>query len=82
MTCAFCGEGIGVYDTVAVLGEESDRMTSLAMEPELRHADRGVMHAACAWFFREAPERPRIIPRPANPDAVEPAVASLRASRR
>jgi hypothetical protein len=76
LTCAFCGEGIAVHDPMVVIAEDGDRMTSLAMEPALRHAPHDVMHAACAWFFRETPDRARILPRRFDPDADEMTVGS------
>ncbi|MHB1570551.1 MAG: hypothetical protein ACYCXW_19435 [Solirubrobacteraceae bacterium] len=40
-TCADCGEVIGVYEPVVVIGSEGQRQTSLVREPELAR-DRDV----------------------------------------
>ncbi len=61
ITCAFCGDPIGNYEPLTVLSDDGDRQTSLAMEPAVAGAQSPLMHAACAWFYREGPERTRII---------------------
>jgi hypothetical protein len=51
--CEWCGDRIGVYEPVMVVERSGFRKTSLAREPELRAAGRGLLHAECADAVRE-----------------------------
>jgi hypothetical protein len=45
--CPVCGDAIGVYESVVVLGEDSLRTSSLAREPRLLDSPEIVLHVAC-----------------------------------
>ncbi len=77
--CAFCADPVGVYEPLTVLSDDGDRQTSLAMEPAVAGDELPLMHAACAWFYREGPERTRIISLPSGND--ESVTAGLHAAR-
>lgn len=46
--CPVCGDVIGVYEPVVVIGPSRARRTSLANEPSLSQEEDVVMHRACA----------------------------------
>jgi hypothetical protein len=48
LICPVCHDRIGVYEPIVVVGEDTRRTTSLAKEPELRHAGRELVHLACS----------------------------------
>ena len=58
-TCAICGEAIGVYERVLVIGEDSARATSLAREPHLGDDSATVIHHSCASHV--SPERNQLL---------------------
>jgi hypothetical protein len=46
-TCSVCGEAVGVYERVFVIGDASARRTSLAREPHLADDGAMVIHGSC-----------------------------------
>jgi hypothetical protein len=47
LSCAYCGDRIGVYEPIVVVRD--GRRTALAREPELRRQSRSeVIHERCA----------------------------------
>jgi hypothetical protein len=46
-TCSVCGEAVGVYERVFVIGEGLARRTSLAREPHLVDDGAMVIHGSC-----------------------------------
>jgi hypothetical protein len=46
--CPVCGDAIGVYEAVVVIGDGTPRTTSLAREPELESGERPIVHRSCA----------------------------------
>ena len=45
--CLLCGDAIGVFEPLLVVGPRSGRTTSLAREPLLGSGDEIIMHRAC-----------------------------------
>ena len=47
LSCPVCGDAIGVYESVLVLGKHASRKSSLAREPRLLDGEEMVLHASC-----------------------------------
>jgi hypothetical protein len=47
-TCSICGQAVGVYERVLVIGEDSARASSLAREPGVADDGATVIHRDCA----------------------------------
>jgi hypothetical protein len=47
LTCRVCGDVVGVYEPVLLLGDSSSRMTSLAREPDVLSQAGLVVHRGC-----------------------------------
>jgi hypothetical protein len=45
--CHHCGDVIGVYEPLVLLGSEGGRETSVAAEPQLAMTDEPVFHRDC-----------------------------------
>jgi hypothetical protein len=58
-TCSICGEALGVYERVLVIGTDSARSTSLAREPDVGDDGATVIHRDCAP--RISDERNRLL---------------------
>jgi hypothetical protein len=53
-TCAHCGEVLGVYEKLVVVGPGEERETSIIHEPEIaRDKDVLLVHSDCTGFFPE-----------------------------
>jgi hypothetical protein len=48
LSCPVCGDAIGVYESVLVLGKDGSRNSSLAREPRLTEGDEMVLHISCS----------------------------------
>jgi hypothetical protein len=48
VTCAWCGERIGVYEPVVVVTRVGARTTSFARKRDLDRTDSLLLHATCA----------------------------------
>jgi hypothetical protein len=46
--CTVCGEPVGVYESLVVVGPDSARTTSLAREPSVGFGAEHVTHRSCA----------------------------------
>jgi hypothetical protein len=51
-----CGDAIGVYESLLVLGTDSSRTSSLAREPRLLDGGEMVLHLGCG---SDMPRLPR-----------------------
>jgi hypothetical protein len=58
VTCAFCGDRIGVYEPVVAVQPASTRRTSLAHEPELQESDATLFHLGCADLIGMSVDEP------------------------
>jgi len=45
--CILCGNEIGVYEPMLIVGEDGERETSRAAEPELVVGEERLYHSAC-----------------------------------
>jgi hypothetical protein len=61
--CAICGEPVGVYESILVIGRrehEAPRTTSLAREPNVGFGAEHVAHRSCAplrWHIEASTAR-------------------------
>lgn len=55
VTCAACGDRIGVYEPLVVNEADGTRTTSLAREPLLKESNAILVHSACATAQASAP---------------------------
>jgi hypothetical protein len=58
-TCSICGEPLGVYERILVIGTDSARATSLAREPDVGDSGATVIHHDCGR--RISDERNRLL---------------------
>lgn len=59
LTCPICGDVIGIYEPLLVLGPGSPRPSSLAKEPLLASSDGRIVHRGCATAVAEIAEGTR-----------------------
>ncbi len=58
--CTVCGEPVGVYESILVIGRDSARTTSLAREPSVGFGAEHVAHRSCApirWHIETSSSR-------------------------
>jgi hypothetical protein len=55
LRCLICGDVLGVYEPLLVVGEKGGRTSSLAHEPLLASGDEMLMHRSCGIDFGGAP---------------------------
>jgi hypothetical protein len=51
LRCMICGDVLGVYEPLLVVGQKGGRTSSLAREPLLGSGDEMLMHRACGLDF-------------------------------
>jgi hypothetical protein len=55
LRCLICGDVMGVYEPLLVVGQKGGRTSSLAREPQLGSGDEMLMHRACGVDFGSGP---------------------------
>jgi hypothetical protein len=55
LRCLICGDVLGVYEPILVVGQKGGRTSSLAQEPLLGTGDEMLMHRTCGIEFGGGP---------------------------